>query len=110
MSGSCLDQGALRTPDCGARDALPLCAPLRSATNLSTESIRIEGWFPELNAWTPLVPRVAPTSAATTLSRGALWLPRNVVLRSVRHVDGELLTVFGAIGNGAQLVQTSESA
>ena len=98
--------GILQIPDCSRHEALPLCAPLIGVTNLSNERIRIEGWFPQLNIWAPLIPQVEPARNADALG-GALWLPKTVVLRSVSEETGLPLTTFGALGEGMRVVQGS---
>ena len=110
MSQGGHEPSILQMPDSRAGDPLPRCAPLRGVTNLSAEAIRIEGWFQEVGVWAPLLPHCAPRSDADAFYGGALWLPRAVILRSVRHNDGEPLTVFGPLGNGSRLVQPTHAA
>jgi hypothetical protein len=40
---------------------------------------------------------------------GALWLPKNTILRSVSLYDETPLTIFGAVGEGITLVQQPSS-
>lgn len=90
--------------DCQSPETISFCGPLRRVTNLSDASIRIEGWYAEARVWAPLVPSIPPTSPWQPFA-GALWLPRDVVLRSVNLQTNEPMTVFGAVGDGITLVQ-----
>lgn len=92
--------------DCRTRDSLSSCGPLRSVVNLASVPIRIEGWYEQINSWAPLIPRVEPTAEYAPFA-GALWIPKNVILRSVDLANKTPLTVFGAVGNGITLIQTA---
>ena len=95
-----------RMPNCQNRDELPLCGPLQGVLNLSGEPIRIEGWFEQLGLWATIVPEVAPASTHQPFA-GALWLPKQTIIRSVQISDGTPLTTFGAVGNGISALQPS---
>jgi hypothetical protein len=95
--------GQLRLPDCGARESIHMCGPLRQVINLSDVPIRIEGWFEQVNSWATLVPHVAAASVHTPFA-AALWVPKSTIVRSV-GVDGTALTIFGAVGDGITPVQ-----
>jgi hypothetical protein len=95
---------SLRLPDSKARDGLPLCAPLRGVVNLSDVPIRLEGWYDPVKMWVPLVPRV-DAGAQQTPHAGALWLPKNTLLRSVSLKDQAPLTEFGPVGDGLTVIQ-----
>jgi hypothetical protein len=94
----------LRVPESAATDALPMCAPLRGVVNESSAAVRIEGWFLDAAMWVPLIPRVEGASTCSILA-GAIWLPRSTLLRSVDALSGDLVTLFGAIGDGMTVVQ-----
>jgi hypothetical protein len=94
----------LRVPESAALDVLPMCAPLRGAVNESGAAVRIEGWFLDVAGWVPLIPRVEAASSCS-LKAGAIWLPRSTLLRSVEPLSGDLVTLFGAIGDGMTVVQ-----
>ena len=96
--------GSLRLPDSKAREGLPLCAPLRGVVNLCDVPICIEAWYDPVQMWVPLVPRV-DAGAEHAPHAGAIWLPKNTVLRSVNLNDQAPLTVFGPLGDGLTLVQ-----
>lgn len=93
--------------DCQTRRSIPLCGPIRTVVNLSSVPIRVEGWYDQIHSWTPLVPRVEPTAEYSPYA-GALWIPRNVILRSVNIANDEPLTVFGAVGDGISLIQSPD--
>ena len=97
-------EGQLHLPDCGGRENIHLCGPLRKVFNLSDVPIRIEGWFGQVNTWAPLIPHVGAASEHAPFA-AALWLPKSTIIRSVSLVDGSALTVFGAVGNGMTAIQ-----
>lgn len=97
-------EGQLRLPNCGAREQIHQCGPLRQVVNLSDVPIRIEGWFEQVNTWAPLIPHVRAASEHAPFA-AALWLPKSTIVRSVNLVDGTPLTTFGAVGNGITPVQ-----
>ena len=71
---------------------------------MSSVPISIEGYYDSVNRWAPLVPLIPPSTEHNPFA-GALWLPKEVILRSVNSETKEVLTVFGAVGNGITVVQ-----
>jgi hypothetical protein len=91
--------------DCSDLDSLPRCGFLKEAVNLSGRAIEIQAFFQDSDQWRTVIPAIPPQSTYT-VPQGAIWLPRQTLLRSAAQGTHEEIQVFGALGDGARLVQS----
>lgn len=111
-SGGCgrqafVDCGPTAAPkfiDCSDLDSLPRCGFIREALNLSDRPIEIQAYFQDSDQWRTVIPSVEPQSTYE-VPQGAIWLPKQTLLRSAVRGTHEEIQVFGALGDGARLVQ-----
>lgn len=102
-----VDCGPTQAPkfvDCSDLDSLPRCGFIREALNLSAQPISIEAYFQDSDQWRTVIPIIPPQSTYS-VPQGAIWLPRQTLLRSVVQGTQQEIQVFGALGDGARLVQ-----
>lgn len=90
--------------DCSDLDSLPRCGFIKEAVNLSANPIEIQAFFQDSDQWRTVIPAIAAQSTYT-VPQGAIWLPRQTLLRSAAQGTHEEIQVFGALGDGARLVQ-----
>ncbi len=91
--------------DCSDMDSLPRCGFIKEAVNLSQKPIEIQAFFQDSDQWRTVIPAIPPQSTYT-VPQGAIWLPRQTLLRSAVQGTHEEIQVFGALGDGARLVQS----
>jgi hypothetical protein len=102
-----VDCGPTEAPkfiDCSDLDSLPRCGFIKEAINLSADPIEIQAFFADSEQWRTVIPAIAPQSTYT-VPQGAIWLPRQTLLRSALQGTHQEIQVFGALGDGARLVQ-----
>ncbi len=90
--------------DCHELSSLPLCGRLRQVLNMGNQPLEIQGFVPESNNWYTIIPYVAPHTNFD-LPFGCLWLPRNMIVRSVVPGSEEQLETFGVVGDGIAVIQ-----
>lgn len=100
----CGPTAAPRFIDCSDFDSLPRCGFIREAVNLSNRPIEIQAYFEDSDQWRTVIPSVEPQSTYS-VPQGAIWLPKQTLLRSALRGTQEEVQVFGALGDGARLVQ-----
>jgi hypothetical protein len=83
---------------------MPRCGWIQSAVNLSPHTLEIQAYFGDSGQWHTVIPLVEPESVYS-VPQGALWLPKNALLRSVHQGSKEEIQVFGALGDGTRIVQ-----
>ena len=89
--------------DCGERSSLPRCGRLRRVVNESSQPIEVQGIVSEATQWHTIIPFVAHHSQLR-LPFEALWLPRNMILRSVVPGTNEELEMHGVLADGLSLI------
>ena len=102
-----VDCGPTEAPrfiDCSDLDSLPRCGFIKDVLNLSDRPIEIQAFFQDSEQWRTVIPSVDPQSTYT-VPHGAIWLPRQTLLRSTLQGTQQEIQVFGALGDGARLVQ-----
>lgn len=103
-----VDCGSTAAPkfiDCSDLDSLPRCGYIKEAINMSGRPIEIQAFFQDSDQWRTVIPAIPPQSTYT-VPQGAIWLPRQTLLRSAVQGTHEEIQVFGALGDGARLVQS----
>ncbi len=90
--------------DCSKFTSRSRCGFIKTVVNLSERPIEIQAYFPESDQWHTIVPIVYPQSTYS-IEQGAIFLPRNVLLRSAVPQTHEVIDTFGSLGDGAKIVQ-----
>ncbi len=90
--------------DCSERDSLPHCGFIKEITNLSDAPIAVSAYFAGQADWHTVVPSVG-AQQSFKVPQGALWLPRNALIRTVDAATQRELQVLGVLGDGMHVVQ-----
>ena len=95
--------------DCSSRDNLSKCGPVKEVVNLSSRSLSVQAavtGFGESGTptWFPLVSSVKPFETFS-FEHGAVWLPKQALLRGVDPATGEQVGFYGTVGDGTRVVQ-----
>jgi hypothetical protein len=90
--------------DCSQLTSRSRCGFIKSVVNFSERPIEIQAYFPGSDQWHTIVPIVHPQSTYS-VEQGAIFLPRNVLLRSAVPQTQQPIEMFGSLGDGARIVQ-----
>ena len=86
---------------------------MKEVLNLSSRPLSIEAAVAGAGdagappAWFPLVNSVQPFSSFS-FHHGAVWLPKQALLRGVDPKTGEEVGFYGTVGDGTRVVQPAD--
>ena len=89
--------------DCFERSNLPRCGRVRQVINKNVRDIEVQAYIPETNSWNTVFPLVK-ANTQISMPNGAVWLPKNCIIRSVDATDKTELQVHGAVGDGLDVI------
>jgi len=90
--------------DCSQTTSRSRCGFIKSVVNFSDQPIEIQAYFTASDQWHTVIPYVHPQTTFS-VEQGAIFLPRNVLLRSAVPQTQKAIEMFGALGDGARIVQ-----